>query len=282
MGDHPKFWLPILFMPRWTCILKYDVFSAASMKYPVQLEDWRSIPVHLFRSRALNLPGNTLSVSKWSLDQNVKSFCWDLSQEQCIISGNFRTTLCPTQLLGSPVRSYMASVPLNIKPVLVVHRIQDEYGWLVACNWQVFSFNPSTNTSLLFCSLSNIFWNILFEVVYNSYTELIDNVLMVNSFATFWAVSLFWRNWILWQAARALEALLARAETKAVEGGAIHVIHSGKPEKEDQTRSPNSNGLLIFPKRPEKQVLGCCIHYELARFMAMRMKMLVFLSSGCS
>lgn len=99
VGDHPKFCLPTLFKPRWTCILKYDVFSAASMKYPVQLEDWRSIPVHLFRSRALNLPGNTLSVSKWSLDQNVKSFCWDLSQEQCIISDNFRTTLCPTQAL---------------------------------------------------------------------------------------------------------------------------------------------------------------------------------------
>ena len=159
MGDHPNFWLRILFKPRWTCILKYDVFSAASMKYPVQLEDWRSIPVHLLRSRALNLPGNTLSVSKWSLYQNVKSFCWDLSQEQCIISGNFRTTVCPTQLLGRPVRSYMASVPLNTKPVLVVHGIQDEWGWLVACNWQVFSFNPSTNPSLLFCSLSNIFWN---------------------------------------------------------------------------------------------------------------------------
>lgn len=175
----------------------------------------------------------------------------------------------------SPVRSYMASVPLNIKPVPVVHGIQDEWGWLVACNWQVFSFNPSTNTSLLFWSLSNIFWNIQFEVVIH-YTEHTDNVLMVNSFATFWAVSLLWRNWILWQAARALEALLARAETKAVEGGAIHVIHSGKPKKEDQTRSPNSNDLLIFPKRPEKQVLGCCIHYESARFMAMRMKMLVF------
>ena len=98
-----------------------------------------------------------------------------------------------------------------------------------------------------------------------------DNVLLVNSllplelFLCFGETETFDRQRVLWK------LCLPEQRPRLLKAERFMVIHSGRQKK--STEPPILMVCWVLPKRPEKQGLGC-IHYRLARFMAMRMKML--------
>ena len=111
---------------------KFSVLLTAHVKYPVQLEDWRTCS-----EAELKICLEILFVSLnglWIKTLKASAGTWAKSSTR--FREIFGPRLCPTQLLGGPDMSYMASFPFNIKPIQVhrIPKVEDEWGWLVAFN----------------------------------------------------------------------------------------------------------------------------------------------------